>query len=170
MTLETVRDGTHRVTISKRVVIRAARIDDLPTMSAMWGPERRHSQKRLLRRYFDEQRADVQRGLVADFNGHVVGQLWSRYRHIDRRIADGLDAVYMHTLFVVSPFRRLGIAAALTKTTSREAVERGVDVLTIGVDRPNTEARRLYEKWGFRVYYQISDLSGDLVFLRRPVF
>ena len=170
MTVEIDVDGTHQVLINQHVEIRAAQTVELPAISSMWGPERAHTQKRLIRRYLEEQREGIQRGLVADFNGHLVAQLWSRYRHIDHKISDGHNAVYIHTLVVTPPFRRLGIAESLTHAISQEAGQRGVDLLTIGVDRPNTYARHLYEKWGFSVYYQTSDLRGDLVFLRRPLF
>jgi len=78
--------------------------------------------------------------------------------------------VYLHTLVVIPQFRRLGVAEALTRATSDQARESGVEHLTIGVDRPNDYARRLYEKWGFQRYYETFDYRGDLVFLRRRPF
>ncbi len=167
MTIEVGADGAHRVMIDTPIEIRRAIPDDLEPMSELWGQERRVTQRRVLRRYFDEQHQDVQTGLVAIFNGTLVGQLWIRHRHLDRSIADGERAAYLHTLTVAQPFRRLGIAEALTRTASLEAEARGAEVLTIGVDAPNAYARRLYEKWGFRVYHATTDLRGEIVFLRR---
>lgn len=167
MTIEVAADGSHRVTIDTPIEIRPAALDDLEPMSELWGPERRLTQRRVLRRYFDEQRQDVQSGLVATFNGTLVAQMWIRHRHLDRGIADGRRAAYLHTLIVSPSFRRLGIAEALTRAASREAEARGADVLTIGVDGPNAYARRLYEKWGFEAYHATTDLRGELVFLRR---
>ena len=167
MTIEVAADGSHRVTIDTPIEIRRATPDDLEPVSELWGSERRLAQRRVLRRYFDEQRQGVQTGLVAMFNESLVAQLWIRHRHLDRSIADGQRAAYLHTLVVAEPFRRLGIAEALTLAASREAEARGADVLTIGVDAPNAYARRLYEKWGFKVYHATTDLRGELVFLRR---
>ena len=145
MTIEVAADGSHRVTIDTPIEIRPAAAEDLEPMSELWGPERRLTQRRVLRRYFDEQRQNVQSGLVATFNGTLVAQMWIRHRHLDRGIADGRRAAYLHTLVVA----------------------RGADVLTIGVDGPNAYARRLYEKWGFKAYHATTDLRGELVFLRR---
>lgn len=167
MTIEVAADGSHRVTIDTPIEIRRAASEDLEPMSELWGPERRIAQRRVLRRYFDEQRQNVQSGLVATFNGSLVAQIWIRHRHLDRGIADGLRAAYLHTLIVAPSFRRLGIAEALTRAASGEAEARGADVLTIGVDGPNAYARRLYEKWGFKAYHATTDLRGELVFLRR---
>ena len=110
MTIEVGADGAHRVMIDTPIEIRRAIPDDLEPMSELWGQERRVTQRRVLRRYFDEQHQDVQTGLVAIFNGTLVGQLWIRHRHLDRSIADGERAAYLHTLTVAQPFRRLGIA------------------------------------------------------------
>ena len=167
MTIEVGADGAHRITIDTPIEIRRAAPDDLEPMSELWGSERRITQRRVLRRYFDEQRQNVQTGLVAMFNGTLVGQLWIRHRYLDRSIADGERAAYLHTLIVAQPFRRLGIAEALTRAASREAESQGAEMLTIGVDAPNAYARRLYEKWGFRVYHATTDIRGELVFLRR---
>ena len=67
-------------------------------------------------------------------------------------------------------YRRLGVAEGLIRTASVLAQEHGRTHLTIGVDRANNTARRLYMKWGFERYHESFDLRGDLVFLRRPVF
>ena len=170
MTVEIAPNGTHRITIDTPIVVREAEIADLAAMSEMWGPDRVDSQRRVLRRYFEDHGHGAQLGFVADFNGHLVGQLWSRYRHIDTRIADGLEIAYLHTLVVAPAFRQLGVAEGLTRAASVAAAQRGLEHLVIGVDRPNEYARRLYEKWGFRRYHETFDLRGDLVFLRRRVF
>ncbi len=170
MTLEITADGGHQVNIDTPILIREAARSDVGPMSEMWGPERAGTQRRLLQRYFDEQRQAVQAGHVAEFNGALVGQVWTRFRNIDPRISNGLAAAYMHTLTVVEPFRRLGVAEALTRAASSAASARGHEHIAIGVDRPNEYARRLYEKWGFRAYYETNDLRGELIFLRRHTF
>ncbi len=170
MTLEITADGGHQVNIDTPILIREATRSDVGPMSEMWGPERTGAQRRLLQRYFDEQRRAVQAGHVAEFNGALVGQVWTRFRNIDPRISNGLAAAYMHTLTVVEPFRRLGVAEALTHAASSAASARGHEHIAIGVDRPNEYARRLYEKWGFRAYYETNDLRGELIFLRRHTF
>jgi len=93
-----------------------------------------------------------------------------RLRHIDPAIEAGLAVAYVHTLVVMPEFRRLGVAEGLVRSASALAVERGCTHVSIGVDRPNEAARRLYAKWGFERYYESFDLRGDLIFMRREVF
>ncbi|MBM4435732.1 MAG: GNAT family N-acetyltransferase [Actinobacteria bacterium] len=170
MVTHVAADGTRLLSIDDPVRIRRAVPADLDGLSGQWGPDREESQRRVLRRYFEEQALGIQQGHVADFNGHCVGQLWTRLRNIDPNIAERQSVVYLHTLVVIPQFRRLGVAEALTRATSDQARESGVEHLTIGVDRPNDYARRLYEKWGFQRYYETFDYRGDLVFLRRRPF
>ena len=170
MTVERAADGTHRITINIPVTVRTARVDELRRLGELWGPAGAASRLRLLRRYFREQADDVQRGLVADFNGNPVGQLWVRFKFIDSEIEAGLAVAYVHTLVVMPEFRRLGVAEGLVRSASALAAKRGCTHVAIGVDRPNESARRLYAKWGFERYHESFDLRGDLVFMRRTVF
>ncbi len=150
--------------------IRLGIVSDSEELSKFWGPARRFSQLRLLRRYFEEVEQDVQAVHVAEYADRYVGQFWTRYKGIDPAIADSDTECYLHTLFVPKPYRRRGIARALTEAASEEARLRGRRTLIIGVDRPNEYALSLYEKWGFAEFYESSDLRGDLIFLRRDVF
>lgn len=170
MTVGRAADGWHQITIDVPVTLRTARVDELHRLSELWGPKGTTSRLRHLRRYFREQADGVQRGLVADFNGNPIGQLWVRLRHIDPSIEAGLAVAYVHTLVVMPEFRRLGVAQGLVRRASALAVERGCTHVSIGVDRPNEAARRLYAKWGFERYYESFDLRGDLIFMRREVF
>ena len=168
--MERAADGTHRIKIDVPVTVRAARVDEMRRLSELWGPAGAASRLRLLRRYFREQTDGVQRGLVADFNGSPIGQLWVRLRFIDPSIEAGLAVAYVHTLVVMPEFRRLGVAEGLVRSASALATRQGRTHITIGVDRPNEEARRLYAKWGFERYHESFDLRGDLVFMRREAF
>ena len=170
MSAERAADGRHLIRIDVPVTVRTARVSEMRRLSELWGPAGKASRQRLLRRYFREQADGAQRGLVADFNGNPIGQLWVRLRHIDPSIEAGLRVAYVHTLVVMPEFRRLGVAEGLVRSASALAVTRGCTHVTIGVDRPNEAARRLYAKWGFQRYYESFDLRGDLVFMRREVF
>ena len=170
MTIEIAPDGTHQITIDAPIAVRLAHEADLSELSEMWGPSRAKTQRYVLRGYFDDHRKGVQTCHTAEFNGHLVGQLWSRYRQIDPNISAGRKVVYLHTLVVAPTFRRLGVAEAMTQAASRTAAEHGSEYLAIGVDRPNHYALRLYEKWAFERYYETVDLRGDLIFLRRRLF
>ena len=149
--------------------VRMGKVADAEELSAHWGTARRFTQLRLLRRYFEEVDKNIQVVHVAEYQGRLIGQFWTRYSGIDPDIADGGSECYLHTLFVKKQYRRRGVARALTDAASEEARDRDRKTLVIGVDRPNAYARTLYEKWGFAEFHESWDLRGDLVFLRRPV-
>ena len=150
--------------------IRLGKPSDAEALSEFWGVSRRFSQLRLLRRYFEEVARNIQVVHLAEYEGRYVGQFWTRYSGIDPEIADGHTGCYLHTLFVPKPYRRRGIARALTEAASKQALRRGRQTLVIGVDRPNEYALTLYEKWGFREFHRANDLRGDLIFLKRGLF
>ena len=118
MVVERAADGGHVIRIDVPVTVRAARVDEMRRLCELWGPKGMASRLRHLRRYFREQADGVQRGLVADFNGNPIGQLWVRLRHIDPAIEAGLPVVYVHTLVVMPEFRRLGVAEGLVRSAS----------------------------------------------------
>lgn len=60
----------------------------------------------------------------------------------------GLEC-YLAELYVVPGARGQGIGRALMEAAMRLARERGADTMDIGVDEPDTAARRLYESLGF---------------------
>ena len=171
MSVERAADGTHRIKIDVPVTIRPARVDELRRLSDLWGPKGTTSRLRHLRRYFREQADGVQRGLVADFNGNLdrpaVGPA-AVHRSGHRGRTGG--CVRTH------PGGDAGVSAAgRGRGSGAERVSPGHPSsgrthVTIGVDRPNETARRLYAKWGFERYHESFDLRGDLVFMRREVF
>jgi ribosomal protein S18 acetylase RimI-like enzyme len=62
--------------------------------------------------------------------------------------SEGLEC-YLAELYVVPARRRSGIGRAVMEESMRYARERGADTMDIGVDEPDTGARRLYESLGF---------------------
>lgn len=167
-----LRDSRTRLAVPNplRFVVRNGVPADADELSRFWGEVKRFTYSRTLRRYFEEVERGVQFSHVAEYEGKLVGQFWTRFTGIDPSIADSRTECYLHTLQVLRPYRRRGIARALTEAASDEARRRGREFLVIGVDRPNIYALSLYEKWGFVAFHQTSDLRGDLIFLRRRVF
>ena len=60
----------------------------------------------------------------------------------------GLEC-YLAELYVVPARRGQGLGGELMRAALREARDRGADTMDIGVDEPDTAARRLYEGLGF---------------------
>lgn len=164
-----LRDARTRLVVPNPLgfAVRKGVAADVEELSRFWGELKRFTYSQTLRRYFEEVERGVQVSHVAEYEEKLVGQFWTRYSGIDPSIADSRTECYLHTLQVLRPFRRRGIARALTEAASDDARRRGRETLVIGVDRPNTYALSLYEKWGFARFHETSDLRGDLIFLRR---
>src|SRR6185437_7454987 len=62
--------------------------------------------------------------------------------------SSGLEC-YLAELYVTPPERGRGLGRALMEAAVREARGEGADTMEIGVDEPDTAARRLYESLGF---------------------
>lgn len=107
---------------------------------------------RVSRRHWRHSIASPRRRLfVAARGADVVGAigvdlLVSRHRlaHVRRR-------VYLHSLFIAPPARRLGLARRLTRLALDWGRGRGAVQARLEMAAPNRSARRLYESVGFRV-------------------
>jgi ribosomal protein S18 acetylase RimI-like enzyme len=107
---------------------------------------------RASRRHWRRSIANPRRRLfVAARGADVVGAigvdlLVSRHRfaHVRRR-------VYLHSLFIAPPARRLGLARRLTRLALDWGRGRGALQARLEMAAPNRSARRLYESVGFRV-------------------
>ena len=62
--------------------------------------------------------------------------------------SSGLEC-YLAELYVIPARRGNGLGRRLMEAALREARDRGADTMEIGVDEPDSVARRLYESLGF---------------------
>lgn len=67
----------------------------------------------------------------------------------DPRLADGKSIAHIHDLEVRKDCQRQGIATEIMSQLEREAINRGITTLTLGVDDFNGVAIKLYEKLGY---------------------
>jgi ribosomal protein S18 acetylase RimI-like enzyme len=86
---------------------------------------------------------------IAVCDGYLVGTVTIEWRSDDRSLADGATAAHVSNLVVHPTYRHRGIGRGLLGAVEREASRRGRGVITIGVDRGNDYARRLYERRGY---------------------
>jgi [ribosomal protein S18]-alanine N-acetyltransferase len=79
------------------------------------------------------------------------------------------DEGHITNVAVHPDFRRLGIAARMMLTTMREAIDRGVEAVTLEVRSSNAAAQELYRRFGFapggirRNYY--AELGEDALIM-----
>lgn len=79
--------------------------------------------------------------------------------YIDGKIVnDGTevcDTFKINALFVKEDYRHKGIATELIKTILNDVKQRGITNCEIGVMSENYNAKKLYEKFGFKTYKEI---------------
>ncbi|HEX4093026.1 MAG TPA: GNAT family N-acetyltransferase [Trebonia sp.] len=76
--------------------------------------------------------------------------------------SDGLEC-YLAELYVAPARRGRGLGRALMEAALGEARRRGADSMDIGVDEPDTAARRLYESLGFS--NRVDGADGPLMYV-----
>lgn len=95
--------------------------------------------------------------LVAEREGDVVGFALARRK---RGAAASLTDLYVRP-----DARRQGVAAGLVRAAAAALRERGATLMKLTVRVDNTDARSVYERWGFRE--QELELAADLKALER---
>ncbi len=76
--------------------------------------------------------------------------------------------VYLAELYVVPDRRDEGIGGAIMATAMKLSRERGATEMQIGVDEPDVDTRRFYERLGFR-NHDPDDLSARMFFYEREL-
>ena len=82
---------------------------------------------------------------------------------------------YLANLAVKAGARRLGLGQQLVDATEGVAVDLGFERMYIKVDRQNFDARRLYDKAGFRLVYMQNrrpdktNKQAQFLFLRKDL-
>jgi len=131
------------------IQIRTANRTDLPALE--WDGEFTH-----FRRLFAEAYRLVELGeaimWVAELPGvGIVGQLFVQVNSQNPALADGVKRAYIYGFRVQALYQGAGIGSRLLKTAEEDLIRRGFHVIALNVGQDNPEARRLYERFGYRV-------------------
>jgi ribosomal protein S18 acetylase RimI-like enzyme len=140
---------TNTFTLAVDVVIRPARPDDLPKLE-WFGKYWRF--RNLFRQTYADQQTGRRLMLVADAGGFPVGQVFIQFDANEPRYADGRRRAYLYSLRVLEPFQGHGLGTRLIRAAEEVIAARGFDEVTIAVAKDNPNARRLYERLGYRVF------------------
>jgi ribosomal protein S18 acetylase RimI-like enzyme len=132
-----------------QVVYRHITAADLPELE--WDGEYTHFRRLYAMAYkrFRRRRAVL---WVADVGQQrVIGQLFVQLNSDRRELADGVTRAYIYSFRVRPQFRGLGVGTGLLSTAEEDLIQRGYRLTTLNVARDNPDARRLYERMGYRV-------------------
>jgi ribosomal protein S18 acetylase RimI-like enzyme len=79
-----------------------------------------------------------------------------------KELADGCSRAYFYSFRVRSPYQGVGIGTLLMQTAESDLRNRGYNRITLNVRRDNSDARRLYERFGYIV---VADEPGRWSYL-----
>ena len=89
---------------------------------------------------------------VAELSGlEMVGQIFVQLDSSRSELADGKTRAYIYGFRVKSHFQGVGVGTRLLKTVEGDLLQRHYKWVTLNVGRHNLEARRFYDRLGYRV-------------------
>lgn len=154
--------------------IRQLTIEDLPALE--WGGEYTHF-RRLYREVY--QSACVGRAVmwVAELAVKgIIGQLFVQLKSVRKELADGELRAYIYGFRVQPAYRGFGVGTRLLQTAESDLVSRKYPWVTLNVARQNPDARRFYERHGYRVigsepgYWSYLDEQGRRNYVHEPAW
>lgn len=129
--------------------IRPAIRTDVPKLE--WYGMQAHT-RAYIRQAFKAMLAGHRMMLVADLNGFPVGQIYIQFDSKTKQHADGYKRGYIYAFRVIDHLQRCGIGSALLCSAENSLIGRGFIIATLQVSKQNEDARRLYQKNGYRVF------------------
>ncbi len=106
----------------------------------------------LFRRAFREQEHGRRLMLVADCGGFPIGHVFVQLNSDEPTVAKNGTRAYFYAFRVMEMFRGRGIGTMLMDEAEALVAARGYAWTTIAVAKDNDDARRLYERLGYRVF------------------
>lgn len=92
---------------------------------------------------------------VAEENGQLVGEISIMTENANIPVAVIPNKrMYFFGLRVLPEFQRKGIGTALMTYAISQCIKRGIFEFTIGVETENADAKRLYERLGFKNFLE----------------
>lgn len=171
MTLDSQEITIATYPLSFELVIRPVREDDLPRLA--W-TEEMWLYRNLLEKAYNAHVKGNRLFLVAAINDYPVARLAIQISSGNINYADGHDRAYIYAVHVMPALQGLGIGTHLIEAAESVLIERGFQWVTIAVAKENLQARRLYERLGYRVFRQdpgqwsFTDPNGRLHKVNEP--
>lgn len=135
--------------LGNRLQIRTAKEEDLPALE--WDGEYRHFH-RLYSEIFESTRKGRAIMWIAEMEPvGLVGQLFVQLISGRPELADGAYRGYIYGFRVKLAYRSQGIGTQMMEVAENDLLKRGFRWVTLNVGHDNPEARRLYERLGYRV-------------------
>ena len=136
--------------IGEKIQIRQVTREDLPALE--WEGEYRHFRRLFADAYHRAERGEAVLWIAELPEVGVIGQLFVQIgNHRNNSSENGGGKAYIYGFRVRAQYRDHGIGSRLLETAEADLASRGFHRVALNVGRDNNDARRLYERFGYRV-------------------
>ena len=114
--------------------------------------------------------------LIEDGQGLVIGQAFVMLKSTEHEAADGTKRAYLFAFRVRPNWRNQGFGTRMMDFIERDLLRRGFSYITLNVAKENPDARRLYERLGYKVtgskpgVWSYRDDEGNLQHVVEPAW
>lgn len=141
--------------IVEKFTIREATSNEFEKVVTIYEDEGSRKEARAVGKVVEKEFQEIESGkriiLFAEIDKKPVGTVQLVLESSNKEHADGKYIAHMHHLKTHKDFCRRGIGGILTREVEKIAKGKGFKRMTVGVDEDNPYAKRLYEKWGYRL-------------------
>lgn len=141
--------------IMEKFTIREATSSEFGKVVAIYEDEGSKREARAVGKVIEKEFEEIESGkriiLFAEIDKKPVGTVQLVLESSNKEHADGKYVAHVHHLKTHKDFCRRGIGETLTRKVESIAKRKGFKRITVGVDEDNPYAKRLYEKWGYRL-------------------
>ncbi|OGO62789.1 MAG: hypothetical protein A2Z45_05920 [Chloroflexi bacterium RBG_19FT_COMBO_55_16] len=129
--------------------IRKATREDLPSLE--WDGEFTHFRRLFAEAYRYTETGEALMWVAEQIDTGIIGQLFVLMESLNTTLADGHTRAYIYGFRVRPAYRGAGVGSRLLQTAETDLARRGFRLICLNVARVNQDARRLYERFGYRV-------------------
>jgi len=140
---------SNRIDHFPNLIIRRLVWEDLPSLE--WDGEFVHFRRLYAEAYRRSREGEAVLWVAELSDRGVIGQVFVQLKSQRHDLADGGTRAYIYGFRVRPPYRQQGVGTRLLQTLEEDLIERGFRRAVLNVARINLEARRFYERKGYRV-------------------
>lgn len=122
---------------------------DLPVLE--WDGEYSHFRRMYMDAYHRAQLGEAILWVVDHPQVGLIGQLFVHLQSQRHELADGVNRAYIYGFRIRPSYRSQGLGTRLLEVAEQDLAQRGFTWAVLNVGRDNLDARRLYERLGYRV-------------------
>ena len=174
MTAQSIAQGLYTTPDGVQIRVRPAVEADLKGME--WDGEYKHF-RTLYAQHYANSRSGATLIWVAETEDlQIIGQLFLLLYAQDTDIADGARRAYLFSFRVRPEWRNQGLGSFMLDMAEEELISRGFSSIRLNVARTNPLARRLYERYGYRMIgpdhgvWRYQDENGRWLTVREPAW